>query len=89
MVDRFESRRIGRKDTELVLSKMAKYENFFVRLMMSEQLGSQLTEVDDTAVLIKDASVVFLFPATFVFLYCLGKSLNCKTFFLLCYIHFD
>ena len=81
MVDRFESRGMGRKDAELVLSKMAKYENFFVRLMMSEQLGSQLTEVDDTAVLIKDALVMFLSFATFgsipVFFYFLGKSLNC------------
>lgn len=65
MADRFEARGMGRKDAELVLTKMAKYESFFVRMMMSEQLGSQLTDVDDTPLLVKDAMVMFVSFASF------------------------
>jgi hypothetical protein len=45
MVDRFVSRGMGKKDADLVVTKMAKYEDFFVRLMMSEELGSNMTDV--------------------------------------------
>ena len=48
-----------RKDAELVVTKMAQYENFFVGLMVSEELGLQIPEGDD-AELLSDAFVMFL-----------------------------
>lgn len=78
MVDRFEKRGMGRKDAKGVVDKMAQYESFFVRLMMSEELGSQLIDVDDTGVLLKDSIIMFIsfgiFGAIPVMIYLLGMS---------------
>lgn len=78
MVDRFEKRGMGRKDAKTVVDKMAQYESFFVRLMMSEELGSQLTDVDDIGVLLKDSAIMFISFAIFgaipVMIYLLGMS---------------
>lgn len=59
MIGRFEARGMSRQDAELVVSKIAQYENFFVGLMVSEELGLQLSE-DDDAMLITDAFVMFI-----------------------------
>jgi VIT1/CCC1 family predicted Fe2+/Mn2+ transporter len=74
MVTRFESRGMTRKDAELVVSKMAQYENFFVGLMVAEELGLQLPEEND-AELMTDAFVMFfsfllfgVIPVVFYFL---------------------
>jgi VIT1/CCC1 family predicted Fe2+/Mn2+ transporter len=59
MVNRFEVRGMGRKDAELVVSKMAQYESFFVGLMITEELGTPEPEEDDWA-LFFDAFIMFL-----------------------------
>jgi VIT1/CCC1 family predicted Fe2+/Mn2+ transporter len=59
MMKRFESRGMPHKDAELVVSKLAQYEDIFVGLMLSEELGLQLSYEDD-AMLLTDAFVMFL-----------------------------
>jgi len=81
MANRFESRGMSRSDAEMVVNTMAKYENFFVGLMVAEELGLQLPE-DDDAILITDAIVMFISFAVFgsipILIHCLG-SLNILT----------
>ena len=66
---------MARKDAELVVTKMAQYENFFVGLMVSEELGLQVPEGEDSE-LLADAFVMFfsfaLFGAIPVSFYALG-----------------
>lgn len=68
---------MARRDAELVVSKMAQYESFFVGLMVSEDLGLQLPE-DSDAVLLTDALVMLFSYAAVgaipILVYCLGSS---------------
>ena len=57
MVKRFVARGMGEADAKVVVTKMAQYENFFVNLMVSEELGLQLPE-DNDASLLTDAFVM-------------------------------
>lgn len=76
MVNRFESRGMARRDAEMVVGKMAQYESFFVGLMVSEDLGMQLSEENDASFL-TDALLMFLsyvcFGAIPILLFCLGS----------------
>lgn len=65
MINRFEARGMQRKDAEIVVNKMAQYENFFVGLMVSEELGLQLPEEDNDSALLTDAFVMFFSFASF------------------------
>lgn len=65
MVNRFESRGMQRKDAEIVVNKMAQYENFFVGLMVAEELGLQIPEDDNDSALLTDAFVMFFSYACF------------------------
>lgn len=75
MVMLFSQRGMGREDAEIVVKKMAEYEQFFINLMVTEELGLQLPEEDDTS-LLKDAVVMFLsftsFGALPLVAYCFG-----------------
>lgn len=75
MINRFEARGMERKDAELVVSKMAQYENFFVGLMVAEELGLQLPD-DDDAMLLTDAFIMCvsfgLFGCIPIAVFCLG-----------------
>eukprot|EP00752_Nemacystus_decipiens_P008012 g7159.t1 len=63
MVEIFEERGMSRQDAEDVIEKMAKYDDFFVNLMMNEELGLQVpTGEDDT---VKEGFVMFLSFAFF------------------------
>lgn len=68
---------MGRKDAEIVVSKMAQYESFFVGLMITEELGTPSPE-DNDCVLLLDAFVMFISFAVFgcipLLLYLLGVS---------------
>ena len=79
MVNRFESRGMARRDAEAVVGKMAQYESFFVGLMVSEDLGMQLPDGNDAA-LLTDAFVMFASYAGFgalpVLVFCLGGPLG-------------
>eukprot|EP01036_Dinobryon_divergens_P029162 gene29162-38225_t len=59
MIRRFQSRGMSPRDAESVVQKIAQYENIFVGLMLSEELGLQLSYEDD-AMLLTDAFVMFL-----------------------------
>ena len=59
MIRRFQSRGMALRDAESVVQKIAQYENIFVGLMLSEELGLQLSYEDD-AMLLTDAFVMFL-----------------------------
>lgn len=50
---------MAHKDAELVVSKLATYEDIFVGLMLSEELGLQVPNEDD-AMLLTDAFIMFL-----------------------------
>lgn len=75
MVNIFHKRGMSRSDAELVINKMAEYEDFFIDVMITEELGLTLPEEDDTAFL-KDAFIMFASFAIFGFIpllpYCLG-----------------
>lgn len=47
MVELYEERGMGRKDAEIVIRLMAKYEDFFVDVMMVEELGLQVPDEDE------------------------------------------
>jgi len=75
MVKKFKERGMASADAEVVVEKMSAYENFFVSLMVAEELGLQLPE-DNDAVLITDAFVMFIsyagFAAIPLFIYMLA-----------------
>jgi len=62
MVDLYTERGMERRDAELVIKVMAKYEDFFVNIMMTEELGMQVPDEDDNPW--KDGFVTF---SSFVF----------------------
>lgn len=59
MVILFNQRGMGLADAELVVKKMAEYEDFFIDLMVTEELGLTLPD-EDEASLLKDAFVMFM-----------------------------
>ena len=59
MVVLFHERGMGKEDAELVVRKMAEYEDFFIDLMVTEELGLSLPD-EDEASLLKDAFAMFI-----------------------------
>lgn len=59
MVILFHQRGMGLADAELVVKKMAEYEDFFIDLMVTEELGLTLPD-EDEASLLKDAFAMFV-----------------------------
>lgn len=62
MIDKFERKGMTRSDAELVVTKMASYESFFVNLMVTEELGLKLDENQSNAsdgYLLLDAVIMF------------------------------
>ncbi|CAE7649898.1 VIT2, partial [Symbiodinium microadriaticum] len=47
----FTQRGMGAADAELVVKKMAEYEEFFVNLMVTEELGLQVPDEDEWGLL--------------------------------------
>lgn len=47
MVELYEERGMSRKDAEIAIRLMAKYEDFFVNVMMVEELGLQVPDEDE------------------------------------------
>mmetsp|Transcript_1671 Transcript_1671/g.2646 ORF Transcript_1671/g.2646 Transcript_1671/m.2646 type:complete len:282 (-) Transcript_1671:194-1039(-) len=64
MVLLFTQRGMSSADAELVVRKMAEYEDFFVDLMVTEELGLQLPDEDEIG-LVKDGLVMFFSFAAF------------------------
>lgn len=59
MIVLFHQRGMGLADAESVVKKMAEYEDFFIDLMVTEELGLTLPD-EDEASLLKDALAMFL-----------------------------
>ena len=77
MVNTFQNRGMSRPDAEIVVKKVAQYENFFINLKITEELGVQPPE-DDDFVLFIDALVMFISFGLFGFIplvpYCFTTS---------------
>lgn len=65
MIDIYESRGMGRADATIVVETMSKYKDFFVDVMMAEELSLQVPEADHTTESIKEGIVMFLSFAFF------------------------
>eukprot|EP00586_Coscinodiscus_wailesii_P023061 CAMPEP_0172503786 /NCGR_PEP_ID=MMETSP1066-20121228/172334_1 /TAXON_ID=671091 /ORGANISM="Coscinodiscus wailesii, Strain CCMP2513" /LENGTH=296 /DNA_ID=CAMNT_0013279671 /DNA_START=22 /DNA_END=912 /DNA_ORIENTATION=+ len=72
MIDIYESRGMKREDAELVITTMSKYEEFFVNVMMSEELELQVPDDDYLKENMKEGVVMFLSFAFFGSLPLLG-----------------
>jgi VIT1/CCC1 family predicted Fe2+/Mn2+ transporter len=59
MIVLFNQRGMGLADAEIVVKKMAEYEDFFIDLMVTEELGLSLPD-EDEASLLKDAFAMFI-----------------------------
>jgi len=70
MIDLYQQRGMSRDDAEVVIKRMAKYPDFFVDIMMVEELGLQVPDEDENTV--KDGFVMFLSFAFFGFLPLIG-----------------
>lgn len=65
MIDIYESRGMDRADATIVVKTMSKYKDFFVDVMMAEELALQVPKEDHTLVSFKEGLVMFLSFATF------------------------
>lgn len=72
MIDIYESRGMNREDATQVIETMAKYKDFFVDIMMTEELALQVPEEDHKIESMKEGVVMFCAFATFGSLPLLG-----------------
>jgi len=75
MIDIYESRGMSREDATTVIETMARYTEFFVDVMMSEELSLRVPEKDHKIESMKEGVVMFLSFATFGSLPILGYVL--------------
>lgn len=72
MVELFVARGMSREDAELVIQRMAKYKDFFVDLMMTEELSLPVPGDSDNLDSLKDGFTMFLSFAAFGMLPIIG-----------------
>ena len=72
MIDIYESRGMNREDATMVIQTMAKYKDFFVDIMMTEELALQVPDEDHKIEAMKEGVVMFCSFATFGSLPILG-----------------
>jgi DNA damage-binding protein 1 len=65
MVEIFEDRGMSHEDAELVILTMAKYKDFFVDVMMTQELELQVPEEEHVKEAFREGIVMFLSFATF------------------------
>jgi VIT1/CCC1 family predicted Fe2+/Mn2+ transporter len=75
MIDIYEGRGMTREDATTVIETMAKYTEFFVDVMMSEELSLRVPQEDHKIESMKEGVVMFLSFATFGSLPILGYVL--------------
>ena len=75
MIELYESRGMSREDATVVVTRMAKYKNFFLNIMMTEELCLPVPEEDDNINSLKDGLVMFASFAAFGMLPILGFAL--------------
>ncbi len=59
MIDLFEKRGMSREDAEVVIMRMAKYKEFFLNLMMTEELSLPVPTDSDDADSLRDGFIMF------------------------------
>lgn len=72
MIDIYEGRGMSREDATTVIKTMAKYKDFFVDVMMTEELALQVPEEDHKVESMKEGVVMFCSFASFGSLPLLG-----------------
>jgi len=72
MIDIYEGRGMSREDATQVINTMAKYKDFFVDVMMAEELALQVPEEDHKVESMKEGVVMFCSFASFGSLPILG-----------------
>jgi len=72
MIDIYVERGMSLEDATVVIQTMAKYKDFFVDIMMTEELGLQVPEEDHRAESMKEGVVMFCAFASFGALPILG-----------------
>jgi len=75
MIDIYETRGMTREDATMVIQTMSKYKDFFVDVMMAEELALQVPDVDHKTESMKEGVVMFCAFATFGSLPLLGYVL--------------
>lgn len=65
MIDIYTEKGMGRDDAKLVIETMAKYKEFFVDIMMKEELELQCPEEDHVKESVKEGIIMFLSFACF------------------------
>mmetsp|Transcript_3465 Transcript_3465/g.3277 ORF Transcript_3465/g.3277 Transcript_3465/m.3277 type:complete len:280 (-) Transcript_3465:215-1054(-) len=65
MIDIYESRGMDREDAAIVVKTMSKYKDFFVDVMMAEELALQVPAKDHTKESLKEGIIMFLSFAFF------------------------
>mmetsp|Transcript_12559 Transcript_12559/g.19450 ORF Transcript_12559/g.19450 Transcript_12559/m.19450 type:complete len:333 (-) Transcript_12559:89-1087(-) len=65
MIEIYESRGMNREDAEIVITTMAKYKDFFVDIMMAEELELQVPEEDHVQESMREGVVMFFSFAVF------------------------
>mmetsp|Transcript_23624 Transcript_23624/g.43636 ORF Transcript_23624/g.43636 Transcript_23624/m.43636 type:complete len:228 (-) Transcript_23624:77-760(-) len=80
MVDIYVSRGMEREDAEVVINTMAKYQDFFVDVMMAEELQLQVPDDDYKMENFKEGVVMFCSFATFGAFPLLGYAIIPATF---------
>jgi len=65
MIDIYKSRGMNEEDARLVITTMAKYKEFFVDVMMQQELDLQVPDEDHVAESIKEGIIMFIAFATF------------------------
>ena len=75
MIDIYENRGMSRHDATIVVEKMATYPDFFVDVMMAEELQLQLPSPDHRWESFKEGCIMFVSFATFGLLPILGYIL--------------
>lgn len=72
MIDIYEDRGMSREDATIVIEKMSKYKDFFVDVMMAEELALQVPDKDHKVESMKEGVAMFCSFATFGSLPLLG-----------------
>mmetsp|Transcript_15854 Transcript_15854/g.34300 ORF Transcript_15854/g.34300 Transcript_15854/m.34300 type:complete len:281 (-) Transcript_15854:138-980(-) len=72
MIDIYETRGMTREDATMVIQTMSKYKDFFVDVMMAEELALQVPDEDHKTESMKEGVVMFCAFATFGSLPLLG-----------------
>jgi len=72
MIELFHQRGMSREDAEVVITRMAKYKDFFVNIMMTEELALPLPAADAASESLRDGFIMFVSFACFGMLPVLG-----------------